>query len=381
MVHWSSSLISQDTNRSLHPSTPSRRLRVLVLSKYGSLAASPRYRFLQFADTLQEAGIDLVFSPLLDNDYLNRRLTDERVDMRAALRGVFRRIRDMRRSSEPDLLWIHCELIPFLPFGVERILLAPRINYVFDFDDAIFHTYDQHRYRLVRWLLGNKLSSLIRNATAVTAGSPYLVDYSRRYNDNVHFAPTVVDLAQYDSAKPDSTGTFSIVWVGSPSSTPYLELIGPALVRLAQEIPLRLIAVGARVFELDNVDIEIVPWSEQNERRCLAKAHVGVMPLRREPWAEGKCSFKIIQYMACGLPVVASPVGMNTTVVTAECGFLAEGDDQWIATLRELSTRPDLRRRLGQVGQDRARRLYSKESVAPLLARVLRAAGEGRGRD
>lgn len=354
--------------------------RLLVLSKYGSLAASPRYRFQQFEPGLRALGIELCFSPLLDNDYLADRLTNERVRPGAVVRGLFRRARDLLAATTFDALWLHCELVPYAPPLVEQLLASRGIPYVYDFDDAIFHGYDQHPALPVRWLLGHKVANIIRGAAAVTAGSPYLEAYARRFNPVVHAVPTVVDVARYPVRTVESHRELRVGWIGSPSSSAYLELLRRPLTELARRVPVRLIAIGSRSLEMEGVAVEVRPWSEATELPDLLTCDVGVMPLPDEPWARGKCAFKLIQYMACGLPVVASPVGMNAEVVAPDCGFLPSNDRAWTEALKTLYERPELRAEMGEAGRRRAEERYSLKSVLPRVAKILEAAAMSRRR-
>ncbi len=357
-------------------------MKVLVLSKYDRLAASTRHRFLQYGPYLATHGIDLVVSPLFDDAYLKTRFQSGRAAPSAVARGYLRRLAALLGARRYDAAIVHYELFPYLPGLAEQALSVSRLPYVCDYDDATFHMYDEHRWRWVRRLLGRKLVPIIRGAAAVMAGNAYLAQYARRFNDNVHIVPTVVDMQRYPAKVPD--GAFSataaepatgrrltIGWIGSPSTTAYLELIAPALAQLAREGPLRLVATGARPLDMPGIDVEIRPWSEDREVQDLHEADVGIMPMPDEPWARGKCAFKLIQYMAAGLPTVASPVGANAEVVTDETGLFASTTEEWIATLRRLRDDPALRQRLGAAGRTRAEARFSLQSQQETVRSIL----------
>jgi glycosyltransferase involved in cell wall biosynthesis len=353
-----------------------RPLRVLALSKYDRLAASARQRFVLYQPALARRGIELELSPLFDDAYLRERFGSGAQRAEHVGRAIARRLRAMLEVRRHDLAIVHYELIPFLPAPVERALLAG-VPYVHDFDDAIFHTYDEHRRPAVRRALGDKIGRVIAGARAVLAGSRYLADYAARYNREVHLVPTVVDLDRYRVLDaPRTGGPFTVSWIGSPSTSEYLaELVEP-LSRLAAEGPVRLVAVGARPFDIPGVQVEVRPWREDREVEDILEGDVGVMPLPDIPWARGKCAFKLIQYMGCGLPVVASPVGANHEVVGPETGFLAAGPDAWLDALRRLRDDPALRMRLGAAGRARIEAGFSLASQADRVAGVLeRAAG------
>lgn len=349
-------------------------LRVLALTKYDRLAASARMRFVQFEPGLRERGIELSISPLFDDRYLKERFASGRQKPEHVLRALARRARALVEARSWDLAVVCYELFPYLPPLFEQAALLG-LPYVFDFDDAIFHTYDQHPRALVRRLLGDKLSRVIHGARSVIAGSDYLAEYARRSNAHVHLIPTVIDLDRYRvRTGPKKPGPFTVGWIGSPSTSTYLDLVAGPLQRLAQEGPLKLLAVGAAPRTIPGVDVEIRPWSEEREVADLLECDVGIMPLTDTPWSRGKCAFKLIQYMACGLPVVASPVGANREVVNAACGLMASDEQAWLSALRRYRDEPTLALQHGAAGRARAEAHYSLQSQLDPLAQIFRQA-------
>jgi glycosyltransferase involved in cell wall biosynthesis len=119
------------------------------------------------------------------------------------------------------------------------------------------------------------------------------------------------------------------------------------------------------------VPVESHPWSEDSEGPVLATIHIGIMPLPDEPWERGKCGYKLIQYMACGRPVVASPVGVNQDIVTADTGLLAADQGAWLAALRRLAADPALRQAMGAAGRRKVESDYSLQATAPRLVQLL----------
>ena len=349
-------------------------MRILALSKYDCLAASPRHRFVQYRPHLARYGMDLMLSPLFDDAYLRTRFSTGGVDLRAVVRAYLRRVTALLGSWRWDLAIVHCELFPYLPSCFERTLRLLKVPYVYDYDDAIFHMYDAHARHAVRWVLGRKLAPLISGAAAVMAGSRYLARYAEHFNPRVHVVPTVVDLARYPR-RPQRARTrgasMTVGWIGSSSTSQHLQLVGPALAELAREGPLRLMAVGARPMKIPGVSVEIRAWSEQREAQDLAEVDVGIMPLPDEPWARGKCAFKLIQYMAAGLPTVASPVGVNSEVVTPKTGLFASTHPEWVDALRRLRNAPSMGQAMGERGRQRVERHYSLQSQNERVRRIL----------
>jgi glycosyltransferase involved in cell wall biosynthesis len=129
--------------------------------------------------------------------------------------------------------------------------------------------------------------------------------------------------------------------------------------------------VGGDAPNIPGVEVVQFPWSQEDEIKLLHSFDVGVMPLTDDPWSRGKCAFKLIQYMACGISVVASPVGANTDVVLPECGFLAKDDNDWFSALHELCFKPDLRTKMGLAGRDRVLSDFSLRKTLPLMRDLL----------
>jgi glycosyltransferase involved in cell wall biosynthesis len=138
---------------------------------------------------------------------------------------------------------------------------------------------------------------------------------------------------------------------------------------LGRQHRIQLVAIGAGELDLPGVDVELQPWSEDTETQLLRGCDLGVMPLTDSPWERGKCGYKLIQYMACGLPVVASPVGANQRIVDDGCdGYLAADDAEWYSALARLCLDAPLRFSLGAAGRRKVERLYCYQVTAPRLA-------------
>lgn len=354
-------------------------ISVLVLSKYDRLAASPRHRFIQFQPGLEAEGIHLEVSPLLDDAYVRERFDSGRSRASHTVRALFRRAMALLEARRWDLVIVHCELVPYLMPMFERIALMG-VPYLYDYDDAIFHMYDIHPNPIVRRLLGNKIGQIISRSQGVLAGSHYLEEYARRFHSNVHWMPTVIDLTRYQIREVEQRQSLVVGWIGSPSTSAYLDEVRDALSLLAQEGPVKLLAVGAKPLSIPGVEVEVRAWSEDREVADLLECDLGIMPLPDNPWTRGKCAFKLIQYMACGLPCIASPVGANREVVSTESGLLASDTQQWLHTLRTLRDDPQLRQRLGAAGRERVERDFCMQSQVGRLARIIRdAAGNRKG--
>lgn len=355
-------------------------IRVLGLSLYGPQAASHRVRLSQFQAGLAAAGIDLQIQSLLDNAYLQRSFSGGRPSLRGLLAAYGRRLQALRKADRFELAIVHCELLPYLPGWLERYLL--HIPFVYDCDDAFFLKYRSGRLRALQPLLGAKADRMMAAAVAVTAGNTTLAAHALRFNSSVAVLPSVVSTDQFRPASSPPAeragGAFTVGWIGSPSTAPYLQLLVEPLQQLAFDRPVRLLVVGGPAPAIAGVEIIEKPWSLDQEVQLIQQFDVGVMPLPDSPWARGKCAYKLIQCMACGIPVVASPVGANVDAVPKECGLLAESPEEWLAAFRRLAADLSLRLRMGRAARHWVEKRYSQRSALPLLTGVIQHAASTR---
>ena len=348
----------------------------ISFTKYPRAGASSRYRSFQYLPFLATAGMHFSVSTLFDDVYLRQKYARGRPKVGDVLRSFAKRLCSVLRVPRATVVVIEYELLPWFPALFERWLVWRGCRLVVDYDDALFHQYDQHPSRIVRCLLGGKIATVMRLADTVVAGNDYIADYARHVGARrVEVIPTVVDLARYPAGQPDfDSSVFTIGWIGSPSTARYLHDIAPALAEVCRNGAARVRLIGSGHIELLNVPVEIMPWHEETEVDEICRFDVGIMPLPDDPWARGKCGLKLIQYMACGLPVVASPVGVNCIMVTEGLnGYLATTIDEWVKALQSLQADKDLRRRLGAAGRKRVEERYALQVTAPKLVSLLQS--------
>lgn len=353
-------------------------LRILALTRYGPRAASTRQRFVQYAPALAEAGMELTLSPLLDDAYVAGLVTGARPSRLSIARGYVERLKRVASARDFDLIWLHYEAFPYLPALFERLPLLAGRPVVYDADDAFFHAYDQSPSALVRRVLGRKLEPLLRRVSAATCGNDYVAVHARRFCDRVLVVPTVVDTSVYRPLAEPRTGPPVIGWIGSPSTWAQVRPMLPLLAELHRDHGIRFRAVGAGVAaEADRQEgLDLIEWREDGEVAEVQAMDVGIMPLIDSPFIRGKSGYKLIQYMACGLPTVASPIGVNAEIVEpGRTGFLATSEEEWRSALVRLIKDADLRGTLGAEGRRKAVRAYSLDSQAPRLVELFRSLG------
>jgi glycosyltransferase involved in cell wall biosynthesis len=339
-------------------------------------------RTLQYLNAFQLDGCDVTVRALLDDRYLQALYAGRR-NLRSIVSGYIRRFFDCLSPAfrSADCLLIEKELWPWAPARLELLLLRSKA-WVLDLDDAIFHNYDRHRNPLVRRLYGRKIDRLMRAATIVTAGNPYLAERAKAAGArDVRIIPTAVNLAKYPVEVPKMPSPTAlrnelvIGWIGSPATAHYLNVVTTALQHVGKQVELTLRVIGARAPNIEGVRTESVAWTDDSEVAEICRFDIGIMPLIDSDWERGKCGYKLIQYMACGLPVIASPVGVNVDLVTpGVCGLLAETANQWRSAILEIAHSPDRRRELGAAGRGRVEQHYCTDVTAKAVIASVRDA-------
>lgn len=340
---------------------------ILALTRHGRMGASSRVRIMQFAPYFEAAGLRLTLAPFVDDAYLATTYAGRR-PVGATLAAYLRRARIMARAR-PAAFWLQRECLPWVPWAAERALLAGPTPIVSDFDDAVFHSYDLHRLKPVRALLGRKIDRFMARSDIVLAGNGYLAERARGAGArDIRIVPTVLDIERYTPA-PKPAGPVTVGWMGSP--TTFAAYIAPRLDRLEalmRKTGARLMIVGAGPGAADSDVTTHLAWSEEGEVSAIQRMDIGIMPLSSDPWTLGKCGYKLLQYMACALPVVASPVGANCEIVAeGENGLFAQGADDWDAALTRLIGDAALRARLGAAGRQTVVARYSAQAIGPQI--------------
>lgn len=305
-------------------------MKVLFFTKYTRLGASSRLRTFQYLPHFSNQGIECTVNSLFDDDYLNEVYKFKRHNKWLALKGFVRRLEFILKAKNYDRVVIEKELFPYFPALPEWFLRKIGIRYIVDYDDAIFHNYDVARNPLVRWLFSNKIKRVIRFADTVVVGNLYLHDMATLFGaKRVVIIPTVVDTDRYPVRKASADKTFTIGWIGSPITFKYLTFLRPVFSKLIKKYNFRIVYVGSgSTLNLPNE--EFIPWSEKTETEIIGQFDVGIMPLEDNIWERGKCGYKLIQYMACGVPVVGTPIGANRQIIRdGYNGFHATTPEEW----------------------------------------------------
>jgi len=340
-----------------------------IYTRYSELGASSRLRCYRYADTLREHGFDVRMYPLFGDDTLEALYGGRKRSLKLA-RDLVRRMRALPRAEKD--LWIEYELLPGIPYGIEKRYLRDR-RYVLSFDDAVYLKYRGRPF------LDGKFERLASGAAGVMAANDLLVEHFSRFNSNTVKIPTAVDT---DALRPaaEKFDCFTAVWIGTPVTfnahlAPYARMfdvlsrrLGFGLLLIGAPETARTLFPGAR----------IEAWSEQTERELLPKCHAGIMPLPpNDDFAAGKSAYKLLQYLAAGVPAIASPVGENRVVVApGKTGFLADSPEEWKAAFQALIADEDRRAEIAAAARNEAEK-YSVRRYAPVVGKFFEKSFSG----
>lgn len=352
-------------------------VRVIAFTKTSAIGPSSRYRYVQYQSRLKRLGVDLELRPLFGAFWFTLLRLPRPVRALAKLAYTpwrfLVRLRDLLALRASDVVVVEHQLFPYLPAWFEARLARRRLGYVLEFDDAIYLTF-AHRAKLER------LCSLAR---VVVVGNAFLAEFARPFARAVEISPTTIDLERYPAEPVARTHDASprplvIGWIGLPYNFDALASIAEPLRDLAREFSFVLRVVSAGAPDLPGVRVEAVPWTLDGEVEAIREFDLGVMPLVDDEWSRGKCGLKILQYFAAFVPVVASPVGVNSTIVDHGInGFLATNADDWRSSLRTLLADPNLRARFALAGRKRVEERYDADHEAVRIAeRCRRLAGD-----
>ncbi|MFI9652998.1 glycosyltransferase [Guyparkeria halopsychrophila] len=359
-----------------------RRIYVAALTK-GKNVPSSRFRVRQYIDPLlQECVTVTEYCPaipqMIQLPWIFGRIRRRYLFPWAIIQSfinIITRLPSFVGSRKSDITLISRSVVPGLEETV-KLLPHPR---VLDVDDAI-------------WLSDPRgvgsAARLAKNVDVVIAGNEYISRWYSQYCNEVYVVPTAIDTEKYrprTSHETKSRHCCTIGWIGTSGNFPNLKIAKPALEKvLIDRDDVRILIISNERpygWQFDGERVEFRYWSESGEVSDLQELDVGIMPLRDSDWSQGKCSFKLLQYMAVGIPVVASPVGMNNDVLSAgDVGFSASNETEWYGSVLKLCDDPKFRVCLGKQGRKVVVEKYSTEVVARQLADVFERVALAHGR-
>lgn len=360
--------------------------KVLILCAHRPRRSpSQRYRFEQYLPFLEKQGFAFTFSYLLNEKddalfYSRGKLAGK---MLILLKSVWIRLKDWRRFKRFDIIFVQRESLFLGSAFFEKRAACSGATFIFDFDDSIWLADTSPGNKKWEWIKKpRKFFEAIAAADRVIAGNAYLAEKALVYNKNTVIIPTTIDTAVH-VPKPQlrNKEIVTIGWSGSSSTVKHFEMLLPLLRKIKEKYGnhVRFKLIGAAAYTNPMLDVEAVAWTEATEVQQLNTLDIGLMPLPDDDWAKGKCGLKGLSYMACGIPAVMSPVGVNREIIQhGHNGFLAATENEWMSVLCELIENPALRTATGERGRQTVVSGYSVEAQRQNYLNVFENAGKNR---
>ena len=361
------------------------RVRILFVTQYGVLAASSRTRVFQYLPYLKELGAecrvltvlpDITGSQLLVTSQSWRKLL---YYVWASWRTFFCGLDAFWIARKSDLVLIQKVI---LPAPLRWLFAHCSTPLVYDFDDAIFTTEVRRQNWLASWKERRNsigVPAMLRLCSLALLENDYTASFAARHCPRIDQITGPIDTDHYCPGPQKHRREVVLGWIGSASTSAYLDLVREPLKELARRLPqVRLCIVGAEQIEVQGIATEAKPWQIESEVEDLQNFDIGLMPMPDDPWTRGKGGYKLLQYMAVGLPVLTSPVGINQQIVEDGCqGFWARTSEEWLARLEELVIDGELRRRMGREGRRRVEAVYALKVQQVRLGQLFQELIEG----
>ena len=319
--------------------------------------AGQRLRFEHFLGIFKQQNIEYKISPFFSEKFYKILYVKGNVTRKViyTLLAYLKRCFDLVYIASYDIVFIYRETTPFRGVLFEWIckkVLKKKI--IYDFDDAIFLPAVANANRLVAFLKNpSKVYSAVKLSDLVFVGNKYLAAHIAHLNSNIKILPTLINTDEYKLAKNSIKNDKEIItlgWIGSYTTRHYIEGIADILrevyLETGKKIKVNIIGIGS--FPIQDIPVKFLPWRLESEIEDLSEIDIGLMPLTDDAWSWGKCGGKILQYMALGMPVVASPIGVNKEIIQdGENGFLALSKKEWVTKLSYLINDRELRLNMG----------------------------------
>lgn len=312
--------------------------KVKFITPTEMMGASSRYRVYQYIEYLDKE-INYEIYPFMSDDIYNMFKKGKNFSFILRVPNlVLKRIKVLFKCKKDDTVFIHRDIIPFGPMIFEKILKIKGCKIILDLDDAVYcnetsEISSKKNRILYKFKYGKRFNTSIKLADLVICGNRFIEEYVKKYNDNTIIIPTVIDTNKIESVKQVNLDEKLVIgWIGNPGNTTYVLNILSEINSVSKN-NIKIILIGAKKFDntvYENLDIEFYDWNLKDEYKLLKKCNIGIMPLNNSEWSKGKCGLKLLQYMAAGIPVIASDVGVNgDIVIEGYNGYLVNQKKSW----------------------------------------------------
>jgi glycosyltransferase involved in cell wall biosynthesis len=325
-----------------------------------------RFRFEHYIPYLEANGYEIVFSNIIsekdDNIFYSKGKYFAKLMI--VLKSFRHRLQDLKTAKDCDLVFIYREAVMLGTTCFEKKLSKLNVPVIFDFDDSIWLNDTSDGNKNLAWMKKpKKTANICKYSSLVIVGNQYLANYAKTFNPNVEIIPTTINTEYH---KPQRTKTIEdkicIGWTGTTTTLKHYYTSIPVLKKIKEKYGDKVyfkVIVNSEEWTKD-LDVKLVKWTKEAEINELCEFDIGIMPLPDNEWSRGKCGFKGLQCMSLNMPVIMSPVGVNTAIIeNGKNGFLADTDELWFDYLCQLIDSFELRKHIGEAARKTIEKSYS----------------------
>ncbi len=360
-------------------------MKVLAIVPYHlDFCAGQRFRIELWAKELEKRGIEVEFLPFTNENLTDVLYQSGKIAKKAALMlsAFATQLKNTFKVSKPDVVFIYREAAIIGPAIIEKIVRRWNVPIVYDIDEPLFVPYKSPANgHLNKLKFFSKVDEFFKMSDTVFAVNQAIADYAGKFNSDVQIVPMTVDLDRY---KPSDTPKKSdekpvIVWVGTSTNQPNVELAVPALRRVRQKVDFKLRIIADDPQDFEGLDVEFIKWTFHDEVRLLQESDIGIVPVEKSVWSPWKFFFKTVQFLSLGLPVIGTATGSNLEIIEeGRNGFLAENEQDWYDKCLILLENPEMRRQFGEHGRKAAVEKFNIENQYDFLENQFRKLYEKR---
>ena len=353
--------------------------KILILCPFPEdVAAGQRLKYEQYLDDWRDSGLEVKVSSFMNLKmwgivYQKGHYVEK---IFGTIRGSIIRIFNLFQIPRYDVVYVFMWVTPVGTSFFERIVRLLAKKLVYDIEDNVMMQQSNPLNPIMRLLRGpGKTTFLIKKSDHIITSSPFLNKYALGINllNSATYISSSVNINQFIPCNSYSNKKIiTLGWTGTFTSKEYLDLLAPTLLKLSQRLKFKLRIIGNFEYSLPGVDTEVIQWTKENEASDLQGIDIGLYPLPQNDWVLGKSGLKAIQYMAFGLPTVATNVGTTPEIIEhMQNGILVNNESEWDHYLEMLINDPSLRRSLGEKARETVKMKYSTDVIGSEYVAVL----------
>lgn len=347
-----------------------RNKKILVICPHPvGYVPGQRLKFEQYFDSWRNNGFDVEVSSFM-SEYMQQIVYKKghlASKIAGTTKGYMRRFGDLFKVRQYDIIYLFLWSTPFGPPVSEWLIRKLARKMIYDIDDLIYQADSSPNNKLIKKLKSSsKVDFLMKNADHVLVSTDKLLKYTQKFNVNVSLIPATIDVDKYNIPKKKESDTIVIGWSGSHTTSKYLHLLDNVLKEISRKHNVQIVVMGDKKFQINGLNIQLVEWTADIEVDTIKSFDIGLHPIPDEEWVYGKSGGKLVQYMAAGIPIIASAIGPNFKVIkNGYNGFLVSNEKEWIDKLELLITDKTLRKMMGDNAKENATEFYSVKANLP----------------